>query len=872
MTAHAHDEPFCLTCEMARIAPLLPRQPPIKDFIHQNILQVFIDQPFDNALLHAAKTFKARPYMDLTYYRDRFADGAITEQALALAVKSNFAVEDDDDLRVLNHALFHYLAIFDETTLQFLAKQKSSNRDRFALAIAAANELPDSSTKEAPTLRHLISLQLNTKIDHVVNALLFRLIGSYIDQGVSLWPYLDRFDSFLSAVRHLAAHSHVRLAYFVRNADFLDDISGPYTACAVNLLKRLFADPALYQDYIRESLLHHPGWSGMVNVISRDAKVLPKKQRIDLESMFIVKTALEWQLIKHRVSTWKPISLDDVAHATSQRESDPSRFSLIYFLATLPRHLFTPRTALLKSISLVSLQKTWAEALENSYYGSVAETFSARKEGLADHRPPKFQAIFCLDDREFSFATHLEKESPETETFGFPGFFNIDCFFRPYNNQALLKLCPVHLEPKHVVMEEIKGKKKRREQRPVLELASFIARHGANSIVLGFVSAYTLGHLSLFRLLLSFFHPLKIMQAKQLMAKEETTSLVFQHSDASSRFDDLIVGYTADELAERLFTALRSMGLTKDFARLVFVFGHGSSSVNNPHFAAYDCGACAGKPGAINARVFAAMANSQEVRARVQEMGIVIPHNTVFVGGCHDTTTDHVEFFDLAQLPEEILPQVLEFSDHISRASGTNAVERCRAFAIVAPSTSPKTALLEAQHRARALFEPRPELGHTNASLCFIGRKSLIYQKDFQRRAFYQSYDSTLDRDGRTLSSILNAAIPVCGGINLDYYFSRLDPAIYGCGTKLSHNVCSLVGVGNGLDDDLRTGLPIQMTELHDPIRLLIVIEQDQDVILAAIAAQPDLTPWVKNAWVKIASISDQDRQVRMLQRSPGGR
>ena len=53
-------------------------------------------------------------------------------------------------------------------------------------------------------------------------------------------------------------------------------------------------------------------------------------------------------------------------------------------------------------------------------------------------------------------------------------------------------------------------------------------------------------------------------------------------------------------------------------------------------------------------------------------------------------------------------------------------------------------------------------------------------------------------------------------GINLEYFFSSVDNEVYGCGTKLPHNVTGLLGVMNGHQGDLRTGLPLQMVELHD--------------------------------------------------------
>ena len=105
-----------------------------------------------------------------------------------------------------------------------------------------------------------------------------------------------------------------------------------------------------------------------------------------------------------------------------------------------------------------------------------------------------------------------------------------------------------------------------------------------------------------------------------------------------------------------------------------------------------------------------------------------------------------------------------------------------------------------------------------------VGRRERTRGLYLDRRAFLTSYDPTQDdADGTILARTMAAIFPVCGGISLEYYFSHVDNSGYGCGTKLPHNITSLLGVMDGAASDLRTGLPWQMVEIHEPVRLLFV-------------------------------------------------
>jgi uncharacterized protein YbcC (UPF0753/DUF2309 family) len=123
----------------------------------------------------------------------------------------------------------------------------------------------------------------------------------------------------------------------------------------------------------------------------------------------------------------------------------------------------------------------------------------------------------------------------------------------------------------------------------------------------------------------------------------------------------------------------------------------------------------------------------------------------------------------------------------------------------------------------------------------------------FDRRAFLISYDPIDDEGGRVLEATLLAAGPVGAGIALEYYFSTVDNERLGCGTKIMHNLAGLLGVMEGASSDLRTGLPRQMIEIHEPMRLLVVIEQTRDVVAAIYERQPPLRELIGNGWILVA-------------------
>ena len=157
-------------------------------------------------------------------------------------------------------------------------------------------------------------------------------------------------------------------------------------------------------------------------------------------------------------------------------------------------------------------------------------------------------------------------------------------------------------------------------------------------------------------------------------------------------------------------------------------------------------------------------------------------------------------------------------------------------------------------YKRQDLGQARPELGHATVAAAFVGRRTLSRGVFFDRRVFLISYDPLPDVDGCVLEATLLAAGPVGAGINLEYYFSTVANDHFGCGSKVTHNLAGLFGVMQGASSDLRTGLPLQMVEIHEPMRLLVVVEQTREIISAIYHRQPPLQELIGNGWIVLAA------------------
>ena len=608
------------------------------------------------------------------------------------------------------------------------------------------------------------------------------------------------------------------------------------TNCELHdLLKIVVGDETLYSQYLFDQQFAHQGWSGLVSVIETQPETLLDKREISIKDLIRFELLLEIDALDSQLgNAWQPLGSTLKEKPISLFDRGPDT-----------------KTDLNEALIL------WQKAFEWTFYDEVLTGIQSVKGHSKPVTNKSFQALFCIDDRECSLRRHLEKTDAQCETFGTPGFFSSEFFFQPLDGKFYTKVCPAPVTPKFLI-KEVGVAEKRQEDIHFKKQTHMLFRGLVISQIIGFEAA--------FKLMLNIFRPtMSPSTATSFKHADSHAQLTIENKNPDDKENGLQIGFTIDEMWQRAESQLMSIGLVKDFAPIVYVVGHGSSSVNNPHYAAYDCGACSGRPGSVNARVLCFMANHPEVRKKLELKGIVIPIETQFIGALHDTTRDDIQFYDEETLSPKNVETHKENKAVFELALNDNAKERSRRLISINTKHKPETIHEELRVRSVSLFEPRPELNHATNALCIVGRRSLTKDLFLDRRSFLNSYDYKIDPEGKYLLNILKPAAPVCGGINLEYYFSRVDNKKLGAGTKLPHNVMGLIGVANGIDGDLRPGLPSQMIEVHDPVRLLIIVEHFPDVVLDTIKRSPETYQWFINEWVNLVAVNPETYEISVF-------
>jgi hypothetical protein len=747
-----------------------------------------------------------------------------------------------------------------------------------------------------------------------INNQLIKWVTAFLDEGLAGWEMPGREEGFYQVWRDLAQKDFtgqlLGISGFAQKIHSLPE--APEDAIH-SCLHQLEIPQEQWKDYLSRQLSLLPGWTRYIRWLGENPTYHAQhKHPIDTTQYLAVRLFYEVELT--HIQCRKEWGIDGTVSTLTKYWSDRSEeyyqrighgeqtgntikqlkcqqawrlFHLAQFLELSPREVqnlsLNDSQTLLEWLDQFPADqhgRIWIEAYEDSFREKLLKSISAHRETISElDTRPHAQLVFCIDVRSESFRRHLEAQGPY-ETFGFAGFFGIPINHQPFDSSQRASLCPVLLTPNHAVTETPRpGEKEALEKYSSGTRWNQLGHHifhdlkhhpiGSMMVIdaMGFFFSLGLVGKTLlqktFRKITTIIHNLltyKVPTQISISTPSNPQNLRIGEVNAEGIPDGLSQGFSLLERATFIENGLRGMGLTENFARLICLCGHGSETDNNPYYGALDCGACGGAPGDANARVFAAMANEPEVRSILKGNGLLIPDDTWFLPGKHNTTTDRVEFYDLEELPDSHKEDLQALNKDLEEAGSKQALERCHRIPSAPTEISTEQAFAHVDERSCDWANPRPEWGLAGNGAFLIGRRKLTKGLDLGGRVFLHSYNPIADPQGDILEKIMTAPLIVGEWINTGYYFSAVDPWAYGSGSKVLHNVVGGVGMMLGTQSDLQMGFPLQTvnngdTHYHEPMRLLAIIEHTPSVIFSIIEKHSILQQLFHNEWLNLVAL-----------------
>ena len=472
---------------------------------------------------------------------------------------------------------------------------------------------------------------------------------------------------------------------------------------------------------------------------------------------------------------------------------------------------------------------------------------------------PDAQLITCIDVRSERLRRHVEEAGP-WETFGAAGFFGLPVRHVSPTGAATDR-CPVLIRPDRTVVESPAATRWTWSTAEAGDALHAVEARPFTPYALAEASGWLLGPLAALRTAApaAWTHASARVRAT---AGAPVRGLLRTSPAADGS------GLATGELVDLAASFLRSTGLV-DLAPLVVLCGHAGTATNNPHLAAYDCGACGGRSGDVSARAMTQVLNDPAVRVGLVERGIDVSATT-FVAALHDTTRDRVTLLDIDAEPGSTLARL---AADLDLATDAVALERRATLPQAPQSGGVRRLRRHLGRRAGDWAQVRPEWGLAGNVAMVIGPRSLTAGADLGGRVFLQSYRPDVDPDGALLESLMAGPLVVGQWINAQYWFSTVAPERFGAGDKTTHNVVvpvegaghALSGVLTGARGDLRLGLPWQAVSAtapvgdgwtalphHEPVRLLAVVCARRDIVERVLERQPQVARLVLGGWISL--------------------
>jgi uncharacterized protein YbcC (UPF0753/DUF2309 family) len=792
----------------AQVAPVWP----LGNFVAVNPYLGFADRSLEDVADHMAKTAAARSAMPAAFYLEAIDDGRICYEDVAVVLE--------------RQGLRGHRAV--ENFLDQVRRNAANGSDGPALATL-------------PTVADAAAALTGDDWNWLVVDRVSSWAGNLFDEGQVMWTSVDHGAGVYRSWRKEASYDRTPAVMGLRGFhDAVRNLPEDPMELARLALERLLVPEAARELYLHRLLMRVGGWAAYAARRVWEDGLHGRSNETLLEFLAV---QLGWELAMFEALAGRGIHVAWV-----------ERLGEMEAMAAGPVLTESMRQELI-------LQAAFDQAGQRR----LVEAFADRTtEAPGQHARPPVHAVFCIDVRSEVFRRQFEASAPGVETIGFAGFFAFAVDYRAVGHEHHAVQCPVLLTPTHTVAEGLSD---------AAEQSQVVQRRRLKHHVRRAWTSFKMGAISCF----SFVGPVGLVYLPKLFTDSfgwtrpvphphhdgiDSTALAGRRPQLDGcEHGDHATGIPLDERIELAEGALRAMSLTDGFAPLVMITGHGSTTVNNPHWTGLDCGACGGHTGEANARVAAAVFNDPAVRSGLVRRGIRIPTDTVFLACQHDTTTDEVTIFNRDEVPASHAGRLAQLEQWLAEAGRLTRAERARRLPM--PGNTPVERAIVA--RSRDWAQLRPEWGLAGCSAFIVAPRERTAGLDLGGRAFLHSYQWRKDEGFGVLELIMTAPMVVGSWISLQYYASTVDNRVFGAGNKTLHNVVGRVGVYEGNAGDLRVGLPWQTVHdgeryQHEPLRLKVVIEAPIEAMNAVLDKHAPVRALCDNGWVELMAMDDAGR------------
>lgn len=880
---------------------------PMTTFVHHNPIRSLEVYPFNEAIDIAQRFIGGQGYLPNDMYRQLVKAGRITSSQIDTAVESFIKQQPQPQEVALNkqtirqfdviraHLLTGITPPVNKSIPAFIDNQPNSTFIQTLAQKLTIKQNLDAKTNnivEKMTLATWCDQSFNTELTWLIDREMIKWCEAFLDEGNATWPMPYREQGFYTAWRLLAAKewSPCHIANSTKKINALPESA---EEALKQLLDALEIPEELRQDYLSHQLTALYGWASFIHWRSENSEYQwQKAYPIDLIQYLAVRLFYEKELVAQTCQ--KELSINGkfseiMALTQNNKEAcsiaaETAQLSAAWQLSKLVTALELPESSF-ENATEQQLQQLldWINNFPESEHGSVwlnAYEAGYRKELISKIETalsyqnddsttrPQAQLMFCIDVRSEPFRRNLESVG-HYETIGFAGFFGLPISCQAIDQNHETDQCPAIVQPAYTVYEVARDNEangtKHNNGKNFIQVLNKALYDLKNHVLTPYIMVESIGWFFGWHLIERTFFSGIYRQWNKWFGSLIVPTVA---SQITADKDETGLGLTGEEQNTAIETALKTMGLTDNFARLVIVAGHTSLSDNNPYEAALNCGACGGNSGEPNARLFAALANKPSVREALAQNGIKIPEDTYFIGAVHNTTTDALELYDLEDMPDTHDEDIKNLKMDLKKAAVKNNLERCLQLPGVSNTITENNAVAEITRRSGDWSETRPEWGLSGNASFIIGNRKLTQNINLKGRAFLNSYNYHIDPTGTLLEGILMGPMVVGQWINAEHYFSATDPEVYGSGSKIYHNVVGSIGVMSGPQSDLRTGLPIQSVAngdltYHEPLRLFVAIEAPRQRILDIVERQPVLKQLCDNQWIHLMAI-DHDSEEKL--------